>query len=142
MNGRVNGESLTSFLPQALRVRVPADRGRTDRELMVFLKDAYGEACLVDLLVEHFFALGSSGADHADRSWRKLGLDPKRRTRIGLALQAVLTQVDRTVEAAGIEALGGHVDVGNDECALRLGGDALAGHEYRATVAADVGAGH
>jgi hypothetical protein len=142
MNGRVNGESLKSFLPRALRERLPADRSMKGRDIMAVLKQAYGEARLVELLVEHFFVLGSAGADHAVRSWRKLGLDPELRTGIGRALQAALAQADRAVEAAGIEALGGHVDVGNSACVLRLESGALAGHEYRARIAADAGGAH
>jgi hypothetical protein len=134
INGRVNGESLPSFLPQALRDNLPADRRMTNRDIMAGLKASYGEARLVDLLVEHFFALGRSGESHATRSWRKLGLDPNRRTQIGLALQAVLAQADRAVEAAGIEALDAQIDIGGSECVLRLSGGLSVQQEYRATI--------
>ena len=93
INGRVNRESLTTFLPAEIRAIIPTDSKMNDKEIMAFLKAILGEKNIFECLVDNFFTLGKSGEKHAIESWKKLGLDPEKRTEIGLALQDVLNKV-------------------------------------------------
>lgn len=98
INGRVNGESLTTFLPKQLLDLLPSGVTMTDSEMMSFLKQTVGEVRLVGDLIGHFFTLGKAGEQHAIDSWTALGLNPERRTEIGLALQALLEEIDAKAE--------------------------------------------
>lgn len=63
--------------------------------------------------MDHFFKLGKSGESHADKSWRVLGLDTKKRTVIGEALQFLLGVIDQTVEELGAEEVHGVISINN-----------------------------
>ena len=116
MRGRVNGESLRSFLPEELLALLPPDQDLSDRQAIAYLEDALGEAALVEALVDQFFALGKMGAHHARLSWNKLGLDAGNATNTGLALQALLEKVDTEVEASGIERLDASFILSREDC--------------------------
>lgn len=109
MNGRVNGESLTSFLPERLEKLLPPRKKLSDKEIIAYLRQEMGEAKLEDALVEHFYTLGKTGEGHALRSWEALGLDPEKRTEIALALQRLLEVVDTAAEDTGAEMIKGYI---------------------------------
>lgn len=113
MNGRVNGERLMEFLPANLRAMIPTNSAMTDQEKIDFLHEKIGENRLIKSLVDNFFMLGREGEDHADESWKILGLDTKKRTIIGLALQSLLEVIDQTVEEMGVDELHGMISIDN-----------------------------
>ena len=113
LNGRVNGETLMDFLPADLHALVPENSTMTDKETIAFLREQTGEDRLIKSLLVHFFKLGKAGENHADESWKILGLDTSKRTGIGLALQSLLGVIDQTVEELGIEELHGMISLYN-----------------------------
>jgi len=125
MNGRVNGEELMEFLPADLLALLPENTVMTDKEMMTCLREQLGEDPLVKSLVDNFFSLGKKGEKHADDSWRTLGLDTKKRTDIGLALQALLGGIDRTVEEMGIEELHGMICIDNKQVTFNRTDDGI-----------------
>ncbi|WP_411293573.1 hypothetical protein, partial [Thiohalophilus sp.] len=118
--GMVNGEKLTTFLPEDLSSMLPSYKALTDQEIIAFLKNKLGEDKLTDSLVNRFFELGVASESHADESWRKLALDPGKRTEIGLALQAVLTKADTMAQESGVEMLEATIAISNDKCVLTV----------------------
>lgn len=113
LNGRVNGEKLMDLLPAELYVLIPEHSTMTDKETVVFLRERIGENRLKKSLVDHFFKLGKAGEAHADESWRTLGLDTKKRTVIGEALQSLLRVIDQAVEELGAEEVHGVISINN-----------------------------
>jgi hypothetical protein len=111
LNGRVNGEELVDFLPAELYALVPDNSTMTDKDMIAFLREQTGEDRLIESLVQNFFTLGKEGENHADESWKILGLDINKRTGIGLALQSLLGVIDQTVEELGIEELHGVISI-------------------------------
>lgn len=123
INGIVNGESLTTFLPERLLDLLPPDTKIANEEIMPFLKQKIGESKLCDILVEHFFTLGKTGEQHAIDSWKALGLNPEKQTGTGLALQKLLEVIDSKAEEAGIEKLEGSICIGNKHVAFTIRGN-------------------
>jgi hypothetical protein len=122
LHGRVNGESMKSFLPSSLMELLPNDEKMTDKEIILFLKDKLGNEGLTDVLVKHFFSLGKTGEEHAENNWKKLGLDYEKQKKLGNALQKLLVEIDCKVEEVSIEEDKGiitidsnHVSFGNQE---------------------------
>ncbi|NNJ95829.1 MAG: hypothetical protein HKP12_01560 [Gammaproteobacteria bacterium] len=113
LNGRVNGEKLIDFLPADLYALIPKSSTMTDQDTIAFLRDQIGEQRLIKSLVDNFFNLGRKGENHADASWKTLGLDRNKRTDIGLALQSLLDVVDQTVEKLDVEELHGTIIINN-----------------------------
>jgi hypothetical protein len=111
LNGMVNGETLMDFLPADLIVLLPENSAMTDKEMMAYLREQLGEDRLIKSLVDNFFSLGKKGEKHADDTWKSLGLDTKKRTDIGLALQSLLGVIDKTVEDIGVEELHGVLSI-------------------------------
>jgi hypothetical protein len=103
LNGRVNGESMKSFLPSSLIGLLPGDGDLSDSKINFVLKDKLGNEALTNTLVRHFFMLGNTGAEHAKKSWKKLGLNHDKKIEIGNALQKLLVEIDRKAEVIGIE---------------------------------------
>jgi hypothetical protein len=122
-HGRVNGESLQTFLPEKLNSFVPSETEMTGKVLIGFIKEQIGEAELSKLLVERFFELGTLGKEHALRSWNKLGLESTKRIEIGQALQKLLVIVDTAVEKAGISVLNALITLNNEHCWLETASD-------------------
>jgi len=118
--GMVNGEKLKTFLPEDLYSMLPSDEDLTDQEIIAFLKNKLGEEKLTDSLVNRFFELGVDGERHADESWRKLGLEPGKRTETGLALQAVLNRADAMAEESGMEMFEAIITINSDKCVLTI----------------------
>ena len=127
--GRVNGESLTSFLPADLLRHTPVVKGPDTRAVMRTLEQRLGRETVRARLVDRLFELGGRGAQHARRSWRGLGLDYGERRRIGLALQRVLHEADTDIQRAGIARARARFLVGNRECGLET--DCAAGGGVR-----------
>jgi len=118
--GRVNHESLASFLPPALIANARMDGHIDGRELIQALQSEMGVEELEERLVQHFMDLGERGEAHAQDSLRLLGLKPSRCREIGLALQRVLAEVDQRVENEGIERLNATFIISNEQCALEI----------------------
>jgi len=137
INGRVNGESLATFLPKQLRDFLPMDCKMSDSEVMSFLKHKVSEEKLRDKLVKHFFTLGNAGKEHAINSWLAIGLNPDKQVEISLALQNLLKVIDSEVEKIGIEELKGLISINNEQVVFGMkennGIDSIEG--YRVAVA-------
>ena len=111
LNGRVNGEELVDFLPVDLRAMIPDNSTMTNKEIIAYLRKQNGEDRLIESLVNNFFNLGQQGENHADQSWKILGLDANKRTAIGIAMQSLLEVIDQTVEELGVEELHGIMSI-------------------------------
>lgn len=135
INGRVNGERLKTFLPADLCSMLPSDTEMTDKEIIFFLREALGERHLFESLVKNFFTRGKSGETHAAESWRKLGLDPNKRTEIGLALQDILNSIDYIAEESGTEMLEASITINNEKCTLVVHDSSIPQSVYSANVA-------
>lgn len=120
INGMVNGETLTTFLPEHLKDLLPSGTEMTNREIIFFLKQKIDESKLSDVLVEHFFTLGKAGEQHAIDSWTALSLNPEKQTKIGLALQNLLEVIDSKVEEMGIDKLKGFIRINNQNVTFTL----------------------
>ena len=120
LNGMVNGETLMDFLPADLLALLPENTAMTDKETMTYLREHLGEQRLINSLVENFFSLGKQGEKHADDSWKSLGLDIKKRTDIGLALQSLLGVIDKTAEEMGVEQLHGMISIDNKHVTFNI----------------------
>ena len=84
-----------------------------DKETVAFLSDRIGDERLKKSPVDHFFKSSKAGESHADESWRRLGLDTKKRTVIGEAIQSLLGVIDQTVEELGAEEVHGVISINN-----------------------------
>jgi hypothetical protein len=120
LNGMVNGEALIDFLPADLLALLPENAALTDKEMMAYLCEQLGEDRLIKSLVDNFFSLGKKGEKHADDSWKTLGLDTKKRTYIGLALQSLLMLVDKAVEDMDIEELHGMICIDDKQVTFNI----------------------
>jgi hypothetical protein len=134
LDGQVNGETLFSFLPKKLRTLLPVNTKLSNKETLLFLQTTMGKIPLEDALIEHFFTLGRSGEDHAIKSWKKLGLDPKKQTDIGLALQNILNHVDKMAETEKVLTLEGSICINNTQCILSLKNKTLSKTIFTANV--------
>lgn len=115
--GGVNGEALSEFLPPALRFLLPAS-AKTDRERMNALLHQMGSVALTNALIERLWEFGHQGIPEALRSWSAQGLEPTRRSAIGMCLQHLLELADHHIATHQIDAAQGAFIIGNHECAL------------------------
>jgi len=129
--GHVNHELLASFLPEKLLANVPLEACVDGRDIIQALQAQFDEDELDKQLVQRFHELGERGKDHAQDSWRLLGLKSSRCREIGLALQRVLTEVDQCVESKGIEQLNAIFIISNEQCALEICNTAGSGLRKR-----------
>lgn len=120
LHGRVNGENFSDFLPARLYAMIPENAEMTDKEIIAYLNKKLGEKRLIKYLVDNFFKVGKEGEKHADESWKILGLDTKKRTDIGLALQSLLKFIDQTVEKMGISELHGVISIDNRQVTFNM----------------------
>ena len=127
INGRVNGESLTTFLPKQLLDLLPPGMEMTNREIMSFLQQKMSESRISGILIEHFFTLGKAGEQHSIDSWVALGLIPGKQTEIGLALQDLLEVIDSKVEEMRIDELEGVIKIDKNRDAFVLRNDDVLG---------------
>lgn len=58
LHGRINGETMRSFLPNDLADLLPLKKNMSDREIITFLKNKTGKARLNEILVRHFYCIG------------------------------------------------------------------------------------
>ncbi|MFO7592846.1 MAG: hypothetical protein R6X15_02220 [Pseudomonadota bacterium] len=119
MQGQVNGEPLRNFLPPDLVRMLP--EGMVDgRAVIDRLSDTLGQEVLGERLIRRFFDLGESGADEAARRYQSHGLDYARRGELGLALQALLVEMDRHAVAEHWREAHGEVVLTSRECGFVL----------------------
>lgn len=118
LNGRINGESMKSFLPSSLIELLPDNTNMTDKETISFLKIKLGIECLSDRLVNHFFTIGRAGEKHAENNWKKLGLNHNKQKEIGNALQKLLVEIDSKAEDMGIEEVKGMITIDKNHVAF------------------------
>lgn len=114
LNGSVNGEKLTAFLPENLCSLLPTLTTISDKEIISKLKDLLGEKKLIKILIEHFFSMGKTGEKHAANSWKKLGLNINKQTELGLALQNLLEKMDALVEKKTSKIMEGFIKINNE----------------------------
>lgn len=117
--GGVNGETLSEFLPPGLRVLLPAS-AKTDRERTNALLQHMGNVALIRALIERLWEFGHQGIPEALRSWSAQGLEPTRRSAIGMCLQGLLELADRHIAAHEIGVAHGMFIVGNQVCRLEF----------------------
>lgn len=136
MNGRVNGETLRTFLPDRILSLLPAREVLTDKETVSYLKDAMGKDALVEALVDHFFILGGKGKKHAIDSWNKLGLHHDNATHTGIALQALLDKIDYEAESSGVDRLDASIVLNNEDCVFitTTGNPGFSGSVYHTAI--------
>ena len=120
LNGIVNGEKFKDFLPTNLISMIPDNSGMTDKEMIGYLKEKIGEKHLIKYLVDNFFTLGAAGESHAAESWKSLGLDIHKPTKIGRALQTLLEVIDLKVEGLGVEKLRGFIRINNSHVSFTM----------------------
>lgn len=119
LNGRFSGETLRSFLPQQLLGLLSVDENISDIENIKLLKKRLGESTLKNTLLEYFYKIGRAGDEYAKNSWIKLGLDKHQQTRLGLALQELLINIDIKAEDLRLEALGGWIVINENDIEFR-----------------------
>ncbi len=115
LNGYVNGEKLSSFLPAELCTLLPTAVDMPDKTIILKLKNILGEKQLIKMLVKHFFKIGMAGKKHAADSWKKLGLDITKQTELGNALQNLLIKIDTDVEEKDIKKMEGFIKISNKD---------------------------
>jgi len=129
--GRVNGESLASFLSTDMVNCISASMRSDGKTIIDELEARLGHEEMIEQLVDRFFVLGEKGRHHAQDSWRLLGLKQENSTEIGMALQHLLEKVDLAVEDAGVDQLRTTFTVGNETCAVEVENAEDAGLESR-----------
>lgn len=112
LNGIINGESLSSFIPDDLKKWLPVNI--KDSEIMGYLGKQFTKTELVNIFTEHFFRIGKEGEHHAINNWKALGLEPDKKTEIGEAIQNSLSYIDSEIEILGIEKASAIVSINND----------------------------
>lgn len=138
MNGRVNGETMRTFLPEIMLALLPADEAFTDKEIVTYLKQVMGKGSFDETLVDHFFLLGSKGKNHAIESWSKLGLVHDNAANTGITLQALLDKVDSEAEFSAINRLDASIVLNNEDCVFitSMGNPDYSKAVYNAAIAA------
>jgi len=114
LQGRVNGESMKSFLPESLLQLLPDGEKMTDKEMIAYLKNKLTVEDLTDTLIKHFFTLGKAGGKHAENSGVKLAMDQNKQKQIGEALQKQLVEIDGKAEELDIDMLKGNISIENE----------------------------
>lgn len=102
MHGRVNGESLRSFLPDDLR-QLLTDDIKNDKQAISLLCEKLGEDELRQRLLQQFVDIGHRAEQSAQQAFEKNGLDYSKRSEIGLCLQSVLHEADHLLRESNIE---------------------------------------
>ena len=118
LQGRVNGETMRSFLPSSLTELLPDNANMTDKEIIAFLKDKSGADAISHTLVDHFLTLGKAGENHAENNWIKLGLDHHKQKEIGDALQKLLIEIDSKAEQMNAEEIKGKIIIASHHVAF------------------------
>lgn len=115
--GHVNGESMMEFLPTELQQLVSPDTEK-GIDIITELVKQLGREHLQEILVEHFFSLGTAAEKDALQVFESHGLDYNKRTAIGLCLQRILIEADDKMCKGEVNIASGEFIVGNNKCAL------------------------
>lgn len=118
--GEVNGEDMTSFLPETLLGEIPEEFRKNGISIIRYLADRLGKEVLKKTLVEHFQNLGKEGYQKAKDSWRKTGLDFQRRTKIGLCIQKLLEKSSLFLKERAPDVIHAEFRLSNEKCSLLL----------------------
>lgn len=119
MHGRVNGESLRSFLPDDLR-QLLTDNLEDDKQAITMLCDRLGEDKLRQRLLQQFVDIGHMEDKSAQQAFEKHGLDYNKRSEIGLCLQAILSEADQLLRARNINQAHAKFWIENQQCGLDI----------------------
>ena len=119
LHGKVNGESMQTFLPEDLLQQGPPKYHNDSKLLIGYLLGKLGEAQLTQRLVDNFSAIGLQGLPRATNAWRKTGLAFNRRRDMGLCIQQILQAADKALLAADVSRVHGVFMLSADRCALQ-----------------------
>lgn len=119
MLGQVNGETLRQFLPDDLLALLPRELSKGNA-IIAQLVEHLGREPLRLRLVEWFFEVGQQGAESAEKHYRATGLDYSKRSELGLALQELLQQMDRTALQEAWPQAHGKVVLSQHDCSYHL----------------------
>lgn len=119
MHGRVNGESLRSFLPDDLRQFLTDDL-EDDKQAITVLCDRLGEDKLRQRLLQQFVDIGLKADKSAQQAFEKHGLDYSKRSEIGLCLQAILSGADQLLRERDVEQAHAQFWIDHQQCGLDI----------------------
>lgn len=119
MHGRVNGESLHSFLPDDLK-QLLTDVIEDDKQVITLLCDKLGKDWLRQRLLQQFVDIGHEAERSAQQSFEKHGLYYSKRSKIGLCLQTVLREADQLLRERNVEQAHAQFWIDNQQCGLEL----------------------
>lgn len=119
MHGRVNGESLRSFLPDDLRQLLP-NNIEDDKQAIAVLRDRLGEDKLRHRLLQQFVDIGHQADQSAQQAFAAHGLDYSKRSEIGLCLQGVLSEADQLLRERNIEQANAQFWITHQQCGIDI----------------------
>jgi hypothetical protein len=119
MHGRVNGESLRSFIPDDLK-QILTDDIEDDKQAIAVLCDKLGEDKLRQRLLQQFVDIGHNAEQSAQQAFESHGLDYSKRSVIGLRLQGVLSEADQLLRECNIEQAHAQFWIDNQQCGLDI----------------------
>lgn len=119
MHGRVNGESLRSFLPDDLR-RLLSDDIENDKQAIAVLCDKLGEDKLRQRLLQQFVDIGHNAEPGAQQAFEKHGLDYSKRREIGLCLQGLLAEADQLLRERNVDQAHARFYIDRQQCELDI----------------------
>lgn len=122
LRGEVNGEAMTSFLPETLLADIPEEYRKNGVTIIQYLSEKLGKDALIRTLVDHFRTLGKEGYQTAKESWNTTGLDFQRRKTIGLCIQKLLEESSPFLKENTPEVLHADIRLSNEQCGLLLKG--------------------
>lgn len=120
LRGRVNGESLNSFLPEKLQSLIPVNMARDNKLTIEYLIGHLGMDTLKEYLMEQFFYLGKSRRKEAINNWNSTGLSFTKRKQIGLCIQKLLQQAEAQLVEKAPEMIHGNFKIADHACSLEM----------------------
>jgi hypothetical protein len=118
--GSVNGEDMTTFLPESLASDIPEELKGNGRLMIQFLSNKLGSDALKNALIEHFQTLGEAGYQKARSTWLTTGLDFQKRKQIGFCIQKLLEESSPFLKESVPEVIHADIRLSNDSCSLLL----------------------
>ena len=119
MHGRVNGESLHSFLPKDLSQLLTNDI-ENDKQAIAVLREKLGEDKLRERLLQQFVDIGHEAEQSAQQAFEKHGLDYSKRRQIGLCLQSVLREADQLLREGNAEQAHAQFWIDHQHCGVDI----------------------